>query len=359
MPTGLVTGASGFVGSHVVRCLIERHHFTSIYCLCRPGTALVVSGQAVHRLEGDMEVAEEVLAAVEAARPDFVFHLAGVYAWWQADPGRFERVNVEGVCNLLAVCAAVGVRKLVHVSTVLAYGRPEGRGLTAESAFDETTPAGPPASAYAASKHGGDLLAQAAFDAGRVRGCTLFLACCIGADPKLLDPTRDVMKIRPLVQGHVPATVASETTFTYVYVHDAADAIVRAAEANGYDRGERFLIGNQRLSTQAYYDLIAELSGQPRPRREVPSWLALGAGHVSAWLARRVTGANPMAPADLVRTATSGTLLFDASKSERELGMRYTDIRVAFAEAIDLVTAPPELPTDHAEATAPLVSDGS
>ena len=360
MPTALVTGATGFVGSNVLRCLLERQEYSAIYVLCRPSSKLPFSkhaGQdAIHRLDGDVTSAEDVRAALLACKPTYVFHLAGVYAWWQSDHARFDDVNVNGVSNLIMACKAAGcVRKLLHVSTVLAYGNPAGRGLTAETAFDEATPAGPPASAYASSKHAGDSIAQAAFDSGEVAGCTLYLACCIGADPKLLDAQRDVMKIRPLVQGQIPATIASSTTFTYVYVRDAAEAIVRAAERDGNENGEKYLIGNQRLSTSAYYDLIAELSGQPRPRWEVPPALALGAGHVASWLASRLTGSNPMAPADLVRTAAKGTLLFDASKSERELGMIYTDIRVAFAEAIDLVTSPPELPADHAEATARLL----
>lgn len=358
MPTALVTGASGFVGSHVVRLLLERQQY-SVYCLCRSGTNLAIehAGRSAVRLEGDIESAADVAAAVAACKPAYIFHLAGVYAWWQSDHDRFARVNVDGVQNVLAASKDVGA-KLVHVSTVLAYGNPAGRGLTPETAFDEATPAGPPASAYAASKHQGDELAQQAFDAGELRGCTCFLACCIGADAKLLDPEKDVMKIGPLVRGEIPATVASPTTFTYVYVRDAAEAIVRAAETSGNETGSRYLIGNQRLTTGAYYNLIAELSGQPRPRAEVPLFVALGAGHVSAWFARRVTGSNPLAPADLVRTAARGTLLFDASKSERELGMVYTDIRTAFAEAVDYITTPPiELPADHAEAAARLLDE--
>ena len=358
MPSALVTGATGFVGTHVVKCLLERQHYTTVYVLCRKGSKMNISkhaGKDVHRLDGDVESEADVKAALLAAKPSYVFHLAGVYAWFQVDHARFDRVNVQGVRNVVTACRAAGCEKLIHVSTVLAFGNPAGRGLTASTAFDEATPAGPAASAYAVSKHAGDCIAQASFDAGELDGCSLFLACCIGADPKLLDDERDVMKIRPLVQGQIPATIASSTTFTYVYVRDAAEAIVRAAEKDGNERGERYLVGNQRLSTGEYYDLIASLSGQPRPRWEVPASVALGAGYVASWAARRITGANPMAPADLVRTAAKGTLLFDATKSERELGVVYTDIRVAFAEAIDLITSPPEMPADHAEATERLV----
>jgi nucleoside-diphosphate-sugar epimerase len=203
-----------------VRTLLERQCYT-VFCLCRPAAALPVvpaslQGRLV-RVEGDVESEESLIAAIEHANPELVFHLAGVYAWWQADSSRYARVNEGGVRHLLAACQrADHVRKVVHVSTVLAYGSPPGGlGLSPASAFDEDSPAGPAASEYARSKHVGDCIAQAAFESGEVDGCTCFLACCIGADPRLLDPQRDVMKIRPLVHGLIPATISSETTFTY------------------------------------------------------------------------------------------------------------------------------------------------
>ena len=124
-----------------------------------------------------------------------------------------------------------------------------------------------------------------------------------------------------------------------MYVKDAAVAIVRAAAKSGNGGGERYLIGDQRLVTTEYYNLIAEISGTARPRFEVPAWLALMSGVVSSWWGRRVTGVPPTAPADLVRTAVGGNFLFDVSKSKAELGMAYTPIRDALQEAVDYIRA--------------------
>merc|ERR1719408_570518 len=101
--------------------------------------------------------------------------------------------------------------------------------------------------------------------------------------------------MRELIGGLIPATVASDATFTYVYVRDAAEAIVLAAERSGNERGGRYLVGNQRLKTREFYDTIAAISGQPKPAYEVPAWLALGAGKVASWAASRLTGSLPMA----------------------------------------------------------------
>jgi len=340
----LVTGGSGFVGSHVVSTLLARSGVNFEITILRRTASASSDRQMsewLHEAIGDIEDEASVCAAVQEADPELVIHLAGVYAWWQPDAARFERVNVEGVRNVLTAAKRMVKRpKLLHVSTVLAFGNPEGRGTTVENAFDESTPAGPAASRYAASKHAGDQLADQAFNRGDVEGCTCFLACCIGRDTKLLDAERDVMKMKDLVEGKVPAVIAGENIFTYVDVRDAAEAIVRAGERllkGCCVNGDKFLVGNQRLKTDEFYALVAELSGVARPTRQVPAWAALCAGHASAFLARFVTGRNPTASADLVRTATNGTLLFDATKSQRELGMEYRNIREAFALAVAFI----------------------
>jgi dihydroflavonol-4-reductase len=350
----LVTGASGFVGSHVVRTLLERHY--TVFGLTR-GQRTIPEGATA--LIGDVEDVASLLNAIRTSNCHIVINCAGVYAWWLPDPSQFE-VNATGVQNLLEALAETPAVALVHVSTVLAYGR----CCAPKETFNESTPVGPHSSQYAASKHRGDLLAQQAFDAGRLRGCTLFLACCIGADPKLVDSNRDVMRILDLVQGAVPATIVSDVVFTYVHVRDAAEAIVRATErvsgrggsgsssgsgsgsgSSGAHRrrtiavdGERWLIGDQQLSTKEFYGLIAQISGQPAPAYEIPAWLARisarGLTIWSNWVSRR----PPAAPVDLVSTAVGGTLCFSADRSKRELGMEYTPIRTAFAEAIDYVT---------------------
>ncbi|CAE8598953.1 unnamed protein product [Polarella glacialis] len=288
-----------------------------------------------------MESVETLEAAITESQCEVIFNLAGLYAWWAPDNGSFRRANVDSVRNLLAAITNVqsdpaprSLPKLIHVSTVLAYGRTSG-GLTPETAFTEASPAGPCSSAYAASKAEGDRLALAAFQAREVSGCILYLACCLGADHKLVDPRRDVMRIAELISGSVPATITSDTIFTYVHVRDAAEAITRAAELRGND-GERYLVGDQRLRTQEYYVLLAEVSGTPAPRFEVPGWAALGWARLSSFVA---TSTPPVAPADLVRTAVAGTLLFDAAKSKTELRMSYTPVRQAIEEAVALIRA--------------------
>ncbi|KAG2440119.1 hypothetical protein HXX76_004233 [Chlamydomonas incerta] len=172
---------------------------------------------------------------------------------------------------------------------------------------------------------------------GAFTACVVALGCVVGADKRLVaGGEEDVMRIADLVRGKVPATLGHETTFTYIGVRDAAAAIVTALHRG--QTGRRYLIGNQRLTTGEYYQLISRLSGTPAPKQVVPVWLAAGWAHTAAALAA-FTGAPPQAPPDLIRTVAYGTLLYDSSSSEAELGLAlpYTDIAQSFAEAVECV----------------------
>ena len=164
----LVTGSTGFVGSHVCRLLVERQH--TVFGLCRDSSARLPQGCTT--VCGDLEDVASLDAALRESAFDVVINVAGVYAWWLADASLFDRVNVAGVRNLIEALRKHPGAALVQVSTVLAYGR----CCAPQEVFAEQTPPGPHASAYAASKHRGDAIAQEAFASGTVRGSTLFLA---------------------------------------------------------------------------------------------------------------------------------------------------------------------------------------
>lgn len=148
----LVTGASGFVGSHVVRTLLERHY--TVFGLTR-GQRTIPEGATA--LIGDVEDVASLLNAIRTSNCHIVINCAGVYAWWLPDPSQFE-VNATGVQNLLEALAETPAVALVQVSTVLAYGR----CCAPKETFNESTPVGPHSSQYAASKHRGDRRQRAA-----------------------------------------------------------------------------------------------------------------------------------------------------------------------------------------------------
>ncbi|KAG2454876.1 hypothetical protein HYH02_000707 [Chlamydomonas schloesseri] len=326
-----------------------------------------------------------------------VINCAAHYRWWTRSPEQFHRLNGEAAGELAALAKQAGVRKFVQVSTILAVGSPGGGWGSAARPLQPDTPMGRPASRYAASKAAGDQAVlrvatdaaapqpeaavaaaaspeagsrqeeskaaaekapgagpdggtgpstsaaegsgggDGASSAGSFTACVVALGCVVGADRRLVaGGEEDVMRIADLVRGKVPATLGHETTFTYLGVRDAAAAIVAALHRGR--NGRRYLIGNQRMTTGEYYQLIARLSGTPPPRQVVPVWLAAGWAHTAAALAA-LTGVPPQAPPDLIRTVAYGTLLYDSASSEAELGLAlpYRDIAASFAEAVECV----------------------
>jgi len=210
----------------------------------------------------------------------------------------------------------------VQVSTPLAFGLPE------QIPFNEASEAGQHASDYARSKYLGDLAGWKLHEQEGLPLTVVHLAAVIGAGDD-----KSTMEVRRAVEGKLPALVGADTTYTYVYVLDAADAINRALLKEDAV-GQRYLVGNQRATTREYFNIIGRLAAVGVPRWNIPeAWLMPLARGMDA--VARHTGKRPIIPLDVLRTTAAGSLLFDASRSIEELGMTYTPLETALAEAID------------------------
>jgi dihydroflavonol-4-reductase len=140
------------------------------------------------------------------------------------------------------------------------------------------------------------------------------------------------MEIRRAIEGRLPALVGADTTYTYVYVRDAADAIFRAL-VNAETVGRSYLIGDQRATTRDYFNLIGKLAGVAVPSRNIAEKWLMPIARGMEWIARG-TGRRPVLPVDVLKTTMAGSLLFDATRSIDELGMTYTPLETALAESI-------------------------
>ncbi len=317
-----VTGATGFVGRHVVERLLEEPDI-QVRCLVRSvdrAADLAELGDRVSFRQGDITDRKSLSAAFEGSWG--VVNVAGYREFWSADRDRFYALNEKGALNVFEACLEAGIEKVVQVSTPLTWGVPE------RIPFNEETEPGEHPSDYARSKYLGD---QHGWRLHREQGLpltTVYLAAVIGAGDD-----KATMEVRRAVEGKLPALVGADTTYTYVYIRDAAEAIVRALLKEG-SVGRKYLIGNQRATTREYFDIIGSLSGVRIPDRNIPErWLmpvAMGMELIS-----RRTGRRPVLPLDVLKTTAAGSLLFDASRSERELGMSYTLLSAALAESVE------------------------
>src|SRR5258708_881267 len=125
MSKALVTGGTGFIGSHVVRRLLKEQ--VVVRCLVRPGSNRSnLEGLDVEFAEGDLRDAASLRGAVSGC--EMLFHVAADYRLWALDPEELERTNVEGSRQLLEAAATEGVKRVVFTSSVAAVGRPHSNG---------------------------------------------------------------------------------------------------------------------------------------------------------------------------------------------------------------------------------------
>jgi dihydroflavonol-4-reductase len=314
--TVLVTGASGFVGWHVARALLERG--SAVRALVRPSSRLREL-DGVETVTGDLRDAPSLGRA--AAGCELIYHVAADYRLWADDPREIYASNVDGTRNLLEAAREAGVRRVVYTSTVGCIGMPK------DALGDETTPvalddmAGP----YKRSKF---LAEQAAL-----------AAAADGLDVVIVNPTAPIgdhdVKPTPtgkivvdFVKGGMPAYI--DTGLNLVDVRDVAAGHLLAAERG--KRGERYILGCENLTLEEIFGRLERVSGVKAPSRRVPYALAYAAGAATTgWAA--VTGHEPRAPLDAVRMARKKMWVSHA-KAKDELGYAPGSVDGAIERAV-------------------------
>ena len=316
-----VTGGTGFIGTCVVERLARNNH--EIFCLVRATSNIgTLKNQGVNLIPGDVTDKTSVLAGMRGC--DWVFHLANVYSFWEPDKRIYRRVNVEGTRIVLEAALEAVVAKVVHVSSVVTYGKP------ADCPFTEESVPGPIRfSEYARTKYEGDLVAWELHEKKGLPLVAIYPGAVLGPG----DPKTTGQYIKDLMRRHLPATVFPDKVLTAVHVRDVAEAICRAAEKQD-NLGERYLVGRYPVSFRELNQMVSDISGVPLPKMTLPGPLA----QLNAALLTGIANVIKRPPLwgmsrDQIRTMKAG-FQFDGSKAERELGITYTPIRVAIEEAI-------------------------
>ena len=314
-----VTGGTGFIGTYVVRQLLERGH--EPICLVRPTSETAeLDSLGIPLVHGDVTNADSFLAALGEC--DWVVHLANLYSWWEPNPQLYHAVNIAGTQKVMACALETQVSKVIHVSTAYVYGKP------ATSPFTEETPVGPTRpSAYTRTKYQGELLAWQMYIEKGLPLVIVYPGVVLGAG----DPKPTGRYIQRFLAGQVPRIAFTTAIHTYVHVADVAEAIVCALEKPD-NIGEKYLVGKHQLSIQAFNELISEISGAAVPRT-APGIVSLLMATFQTWRADLTKQPPKLAPVDYLRVIRDGCA-FDGSKAENELGLTYTPIYNTLQKAI-------------------------
>jgi dihydroflavonol-4-reductase len=318
--TTLVTGASGFVGSHVARQLVAAGHSVRVL-LRRTSRAQALDGLAVERAEGDLRDLLSLDRAMRGVRR--VFHVAADYRLWAENPDEIYESNVAGTRRLFEVAAQAGVERIVYTSTVatIAVPHPGGALPNEETCATLEQMIGH----YKRSKFLAELEAIKAAAAGTP---VVIVNPTAPVGPGDWKPTPTGRIIVDFLNGKMPAYV--DTGLNLVAVEDVAAGHLLAAEQGRI--GERYILGARNMTLKEILDALASITGRTAPRVRLPHAVALAAGYADEWFSRLI-GRAPQIPVEGVKM--SRHRMFVASdKAESELGYKPGQVDAALGRAV-------------------------
>jgi dihydroflavonol-4-reductase len=315
----LVTGATGFIGAHIARELLDRGD--EVRALARTGANLGnLRGLHVETAIGDVRDARSLERALRGCRR--VFHAAAVYSFWVPDPVFLDAVNVGGTRNVLTAAERAGIETVVYTSSVAALGVPRrGEIVTEDTPVDPSQIVG----AYKRSKYAAEQLA-AEFASRGLRVVIVNPSFPVG--PGDIKPTPTGRVIVDFLNGRMPAYV--DTGMNVVSVRDVAVGHVLAAEKGR--SGERYILGGENLTMKDFLSRLAEVSGRSAPRVRLPYAPVAALAGANEWLCR-VMGREPRLTRDTVRMSRH-TMFYSPAKAIRELGLPQTPVGEALASAV-------------------------
>jgi dihydroflavonol-4-reductase len=317
----LVTGAAGFIGSNVVRALLEDGFRVRAMHLPREDVRNL-RGLHVERLAGDVLDRDSLRRAMKGS--DVVFHLAAAYALWTPDRGggRMRAVNVGGTENVLDVARELGIQRVVYTSSIARFG---GQGMDRRATEESPFALGPTGDRYAQTKADAHEIAVRAAKEHDV----VIVAPCGPIGPGDVGPTPTGRLLLSAIR--YPVAVVASTVTTFADVRDMARGHVLAAGRG--KRGETYLLGTEDLSVEDVARMAMNAAGVQRPILRVPFGLASMAAHGAKAWADRVSRRPPLFTPEAIRIARLG-LRADCSKAVRELGVPQSPIRAAVGDAI-------------------------
>ncbi|HZU22353.1 MAG TPA: hopanoid-associated sugar epimerase [Terriglobales bacterium] len=320
-----VTGATGFVGTHVARALLAGG--ADLRLLLRPTSdKRNLEDLNAERVTGDLLQPESLAKAMAGC--DAVFHVAADYRLWLRDPAPMYRANVEGTRAVIRAARSAGMRRLVITSSVATIGF-RRNGVPS----DEASPVSL-AEMVGHYKRSKFMAEQAAMEAARE-----------GTDLVIVNPTTPVGErdIKPTPTGRIvvdflkrkfPAYV--DTGLNLVDVHDVARGHMQAFERGR--SGERYILGGEDLTLKQVLDKLAAITGLPSPSVRVPIAIAMAAAVVDTAFNGYLRRREPRATLDSVRMARK-KMWASSAKAQRELGFQARLVDEALRRAVEWFTA--------------------
>ena len=316
--TTLVTGASGFLGSHVARQLVARGE--DVRVIMRPSsTNRAVADLSLEYVTGDLRDPASVVRAMQGAKR--VFHVAADYRLWARRKQDIYDSNVGGTKNLLDAAMRAGIERFIYTGTVatIAVDRPRHPNEFTDARLEEMV------GHYKRSKW---MAEQEALKAAKAGLPVIVVMPTTPVGPWDWKPTPTGKIIVDFLNGKMPGYV--ETGLNFVGVEECAAGHLLAAEKGKV--GERYLLGGENLTLKQLLDTLSRITGLPAPKLRIPHVFALGVAYANTVFSR-LFGREPGIPVEGVKIARH-MMFVDCSRAQRELGFKASAVSAALERAV-------------------------
>ena len=317
----LVTGATGFVGSAVLRKLIARG--LEARALVRPASdRRNLRGLDVELVEGDLLRPETLAPALAGCRG--LFHVAADYRLWTRAPEAMFKANVEGTRAIMLAARDAGVERIVYTSSVATLGV-----LPTGEAADEETPVAfhDMIGSYKQSKFLAEAEVRELIEREDLPAVIVNPSAPVG--PRDIKPTPTGRMIVEAAAGRMPAYV--DTGLNIVHVDDVAEGHALAFERG--EVGERYILGGENMPLQAILASVAGLVGGQAPRFRIPHGVLLPVAFLAETWTRITGGGEPFVTIDGLRMARK-KMYFSHAKAAQALGYKPRPAAQGLADAV-------------------------
>ncbi|MBS3791741.1 MAG: NAD-dependent epimerase/dehydratase family protein [Candidatus Bipolaricaulota bacterium] len=314
----LVTGANGFVGSNLVRDLLENDH--EVRGLVRPSSNRVnLEGLDLELVEGDIRNPEDMIKSAEGV--DGMFHTAALYSFWASSYDDFYRTNVEGTLNVLKGAKKADVDRVVVTSTASLLAHSNDKRSLPEST--DQLPSDYKLSKYIAEKE--------ALRFAEDTGLQVIIASpTVPIGPGDYGPTPTGRLILEFLNGKMKGYV--DMQLNLVDVEDVARGHLLAMEKG--ESGERYVLGHKNWSLSDVIRLLAKLTGLPKPWFEIPYPIALTAAWIDEFVEGFLMNHKPTVPISAIHSTRVDERI-DPSPWMEELGLPTTPTAKSLKKAVD------------------------
>ena len=314
----LVTGAAGFLGSHVTRQLVARGDDVRVL-LRASSTNRAIADLPLEYVTGDLRDPASLDRAMKGVKR--VFHVAADYRLWAKRKQDIYDSNVGGTKNLLDAAKRAGVEQLIYTSTVatIAVDRPQHPNEFTDAKLEEMV------GHYKRSKWMAEKEALGAAKGGLP---VVVAMPTTPVGPWDWKPTPTGKIILDFLNGKMPGYV--KTGLNFVGVEECAAGHLLIAEKGRV--GERYLLGGENLTLKQMLDTLAKITGLRAPILKIPHGLALGVAYANTAFARLV-GREPGIPVEGVKIARH-MMFVDCARAKRELGFQAGPVAAALERAV-------------------------